>query len=227
MELILNKFHTVGELMSGLSKLPPNTELNPFGSTECQLMYDPHSDVAFIDETFDWVDDYDDDERMTLSYYQSKVSIPTLYDNIAMAMYGRKGTNYDCSKVLVGESIFDACKEYVVESGGQESDFNMLWCIYGPKATLSGFDFEVEEGWCDFPKIATYQFTFADELGNPDSVQFCAYDEDEANTLFKEWCKNEIMVEPFDVVCEKVFNQADYDYYGFEYDDIREGGCVS
>lgn len=85
----------------------------------------------------------------TLTESLSKVSIPQLYDNISLAITGKKGSKYDCSKVLVGNDIFEACREYYREQGGDDVGFAMLWCCYGPKAELEGYEVSVEKGWCE------------------------------------------------------------------------------
>lgn len=90
----------------------------------------------------------DADKYTILSKRECRVSIPELYDNICVALNGRVGTDYDCTKVTVGEKIFEECKDYHVLQGGTASDFGMLWLMYGPRATLKGYDVEVEEGWC-------------------------------------------------------------------------------
>ena len=87
--------------------------------------------------------------KTTLNETLSFVSIPTLYDNISMVINGKKASNYDCTKVCVGESILNDCERYVNENGGKKGDFSMLWVMYGPKATLQGYEVEVEEGWCE------------------------------------------------------------------------------
>ena len=88
-------------------------------------------------------------ESNMLSEMTSKVSIPQLYDNICLALTGKKASKYDCTKVLVGESVFEACREYYREQGADDTEFAMAWCCCGPKAELNGYEISVEEGWCE------------------------------------------------------------------------------
>lgn len=83
-----------------------------------------------------------------LTEEKSHVSIPTLFDNISLDINGKVATKYDCTKVCVGEDVYEACKDEYIGKGGDEVGFATLWCFYGPKATLQGYDVEVEEGWC-------------------------------------------------------------------------------
>lgn len=50
-------FSTVGELQKALSKLPANTPLDPFGSTESMLYYVSGDKRAYLDEAYDWLSD--------------------------------------------------------------------------------------------------------------------------------------------------------------------------
>lgn len=57
--LLGQNFETVGELMEALSKLPPETPLNPFGSSNALLFYIKKDKRAYLDEDYDWIEDED------------------------------------------------------------------------------------------------------------------------------------------------------------------------
>lgn len=78
---------------------------------------------------------------------RAKCGITELYEMMADAMYDRSFSNYDCTKIEVGKSIFEAIREFYVEAGLDEATFGMMWVCYGPKATLEGYEVQVEEGW--------------------------------------------------------------------------------
>ena len=86
---------------------------------------------------------------MTLTKEQSYVGIPALYENIALVLYGKQGNRYDCRKVEVGEEIRENCYQFYKDKGYDIADINMAWLAYGPKASLEGYEFKVEEGWCE------------------------------------------------------------------------------
>lgn len=91
--------------------------------------------------------------RTELNEALSYVSITELYDNISMKINGKKASQYDCRKVRVGESVMNAVQRYYgIQFKNQnkaQTDFAMNWLCYGPKATLNGYEVEVEEGWCE------------------------------------------------------------------------------
>jgi hypothetical protein len=61
LKLIVDNISTVEDLYNGLAKLPMNTGLSPFGSSDCQLIYDEENKVAYIDEEFSYLgEDYTD-----------------------------------------------------------------------------------------------------------------------------------------------------------------------
>ncbi|MBP5423830.1 MAG: hypothetical protein J6Y78_15445 [Paludibacteraceae bacterium] len=86
--------------------------------------------------------------KTELTELTSKVAIPKLYENIAVKLGIKNATNFDCTKVLVGQSIFDACSDFYKEHGVPDDEFAMLWVCYGPKASLEGYKVEVEDSWC-------------------------------------------------------------------------------
>ncbi len=59
---------TAGQLAEALNKLPSNTKLFPFGSSDAKLIYDPKDNTVYLDEDFSFFeddydyDDYDEDE---------------------------------------------------------------------------------------------------------------------------------------------------------------------
>lgn len=55
-------FETVGQLTEALSKLNPDTPLNPFGSSSAVLFYSKTDDRAYLDEDYSWLNenDYED-----------------------------------------------------------------------------------------------------------------------------------------------------------------------
>lgn len=76
------------------------------------------------------------------------LSIVELYDLIAEELYGKTFDHYDCTKVSVGEGVYENIRRYYIDKGEEDFSFNMIWVCYGPKATLTGYNIEVEEGWC-------------------------------------------------------------------------------
>ena len=85
--------------------------------------------------------------RITLTPEDCNCGIDQLFDNISTKLYGRTYDSYDCTKVCVGKEVFNAVTEYYVADGKPAEDFAMLWCCYGPKATLEGFEVEVDDSW--------------------------------------------------------------------------------
>ena len=75
------------------------------------------------------------------------VGIVDFYDMLATELYGKTFDHYDCRKVEVGKSIFEAICNHYIEQGKPAEDFAMLWCCYGPKATRDGYSFCVEDDW--------------------------------------------------------------------------------
>lgn len=72
-------------------------------------------------------------------------------------------------------------------------------------------------------KIATYMFYFENIESRPDSISFCAYSENEAKSLFNDWCRTDQgLSEPYEAGCAKVFLQCDYEEYGDDYDTDGE-----
>lgn len=59
---LLDNISTVGQLKEMLELLPQDASLNPFGSSDCRLVYDIKNNLAYIDEEFYFLDDYDDCE---------------------------------------------------------------------------------------------------------------------------------------------------------------------
>ena len=57
LKLITDNISTVKDLYNGLAKLPMNTGLSPFGSSDCQLIYDEENKVAYIDDNFDFLEE--------------------------------------------------------------------------------------------------------------------------------------------------------------------------
>lgn len=45
--------------MEALSKLPPETPLNPFGSSNALLFYIKKDKRAYLDEDYSWIEDED------------------------------------------------------------------------------------------------------------------------------------------------------------------------
>lgn len=87
--------------------------------------------------------------KTELTEVTSCVTIPKLYENIAAKLHLKNATNFACNKVLVGQGIFDTCRNYYANQGVPGEEFGMLWLCYGPKATLEGFKVEVEDDWCE------------------------------------------------------------------------------
>lgn len=52
--VLLENVSNVGDLVEALSKLPPETNISPFGSGECMLVYDEEEGNSYIDENFSW-----------------------------------------------------------------------------------------------------------------------------------------------------------------------------
>ena len=61
MNIILKNINNVGELAEALSELPPETELYPFGSEDCKLVYDKENKIAYIDEDFGFLEEDEED----------------------------------------------------------------------------------------------------------------------------------------------------------------------
>lgn len=59
-KILLNEISTTGELMEALNKMPPDTQLYPFGSTGAKLIYDKKHGCAYIDEDISLIDDLED-----------------------------------------------------------------------------------------------------------------------------------------------------------------------
>ena len=78
---------------------------------------------------------------------RAKCGIPQFYELAADAMYDKTFDHYDCCKVEVGKEILNRIEEYYVEQGMDRAEFGMLWVCYGPKATLEGYEVQVEPGW--------------------------------------------------------------------------------
>ena len=55
--VILENIDYTGDLAKALSELPPDTPLNPFGSTDCKLVYDDKAKIAYIDEDFSFAEE--------------------------------------------------------------------------------------------------------------------------------------------------------------------------
>lgn len=85
--------------------------------------------------------------KTELNELLSFVSIPELYDNIAIKLFGKTANHYDCTKIKVGDKIENAISRYY---GDDSQGFAMHWLCFGPKAILNGYEVEVDEGWCDF-----------------------------------------------------------------------------
>lgn len=86
-------------------------------------------------------------ETWRIGDWACKCGIPTLYDTIAQGMYGKTFDHYDVCKVEVGKEIFNQMEAYYTEQGMDRAEFGMLWVCYGPKATLEGYEVQVEPGW--------------------------------------------------------------------------------
>ena len=56
MKVITKNISTVGQLKEALSSLPSDAKLFPFGSAVAHLVYDEANEQAYIDESFDWID---------------------------------------------------------------------------------------------------------------------------------------------------------------------------
>lgn len=76
-----------------------------------------------------------------------KCGVVEMYDRFAKMAYGKTFDHYDCTKICVGKKIFDRIEAYYTEQGMDRADFGMLWCCYGPKATLNDYLVELEDGW--------------------------------------------------------------------------------
>lgn len=76
-----------------------------------------------------------------------KCGISDLYDLIADSICGKAFDHYDVTKVYVGKEVLDRVEEYYLEQGADRADFGMLWVCYGPKATLEGYEVQVDAGW--------------------------------------------------------------------------------
>ena len=49
-ETLLENISNIGELKEALNKIPDDTEIHPFGSDNCKLLYDKDNKIAYIDE---------------------------------------------------------------------------------------------------------------------------------------------------------------------------------
>ena len=61
-QLLVKNIKTTGQLAKALSQLPPDTELFPFGSESCLLIYKKSTETAYIDEDFSFLSDEDLEE---------------------------------------------------------------------------------------------------------------------------------------------------------------------
>lgn len=76
------------------------------------------------------------------------VGIVAFYDLLATELYGKTFDHYDCTKVEVGKEVFNKIEEYYrAEKNMPKEDFAMLWCCYGPKATLDGYQVQAKDDW--------------------------------------------------------------------------------
>lgn len=86
---------------------------------------------------------------ITITPKEATCGIVQLFNNIATKLYGKPYYSYDCTKICVGKEVFNKVEEYCrTEKYMSREDFAMLWCCYGPKATLDGYEVEIEDNWC-------------------------------------------------------------------------------
>lgn len=78
---------------------------------------------------------------------QTEMGIVDFYEFLADNIFGKSFDHYDCTKINVGEEIFEGIKRYYLEKGMGDVDFGMMWVCYGPKASLTGYNVELEDGW--------------------------------------------------------------------------------
>lgn len=87
---------------------------------------------------------------ITITPEEATCGIVQLFDNITTKLYGKNYCSYDCTKICVGKEVFNKVEEYYrTEKNMPKEEFAMLWCCFGPKATLDGYEVEVEDDWCD------------------------------------------------------------------------------
>ena len=86
---------------------------------------------------------------MYLNKSECNIGIVELFDRISELFYGRTYSHYDCTKVEVGEGIFEDVRNHYLENGADNFNFNMLWVCYGPKATLEGYEVRIEDGFAE------------------------------------------------------------------------------
>lgn len=79
---------------------------------------------------------------------QCECGLPALYDLIATSLYDKTFDHYDCRKVCIGASVYDAVERYYINDGATAGEVAMAFLMYGPKPSLEGYEVEVEEGWC-------------------------------------------------------------------------------
>jgi hypothetical protein len=77
----------------------------------------------------------------------AKCGIVDLYEMMADAIEGKSFDHYDCTKIEVGKEIFNRIEDYYIERGMDRASFGMMWVCYGPKASLEGYEVQVEPGW--------------------------------------------------------------------------------
>jgi hypothetical protein len=59
-EILKHKIETVDDLIDGFNKLPKYTKISPFGSSDCKLIYDKEEKKVYLDENFDFLEDFEE-----------------------------------------------------------------------------------------------------------------------------------------------------------------------
>ena len=64
MEVLVKNIETVEDLKKILDKVPPNTNLNPFGSATASAVYCKEEQTLYIDDDFSWIEDEELDKEL-------------------------------------------------------------------------------------------------------------------------------------------------------------------
>lgn len=86
---------------------------------------------------------------MVLNKELCNIGIVGLYHRISELFYGKTFDSYDCTKVEVGEKIYEDVRNYYQDEGMSYQDFCMAWLCYGPKATLEGYEVRIQKGFVE------------------------------------------------------------------------------
>lgn len=87
---------------------------------------------------------------MKLRGVNANCTLPTFYDNVAMAMgLSIENCHYDCRYINVSQSVADSIMDYYERDGADRISVAMMWLNWGPKTdeSLSEDMIEVEDGF--------------------------------------------------------------------------------